>query len=65
MWLVKRNGFVLSKMGRSNVLRIVKTIMILMVAIMGPIEFSAKRLRKKLIAATVVIANAANPNAAA
>ena len=35
-----------------------------MVAIIGPIEFSAKRLKKKLMAATVVIANAANPNAA-
>ena len=64
MWLVKRKGFTLSKMGRSNVLSIVNTIMILMVAIIGPIEFSAKRLKKKLMAATVVIANAANPNAA-
>jgi hypothetical protein len=52
------------KMGKSNVLRMVKTIMMLMVAMIGPIEFSAKRLRKKLSADTVNMASAANPKAA-
>ena len=51
-------------MGRSNVFRIVKTMMMLMVAMIGPIEFSAKRLRKKLSADTVSKAIAAKTKAA-
>jgi hypothetical protein len=64
MWLVNRNGFRLLKMGRSSVFNMVKTMMMLMVAMIGPIEFSAKRLRKKLSADTVNSAMAANKNAA-
>jgi hypothetical protein len=51
-------------MGKSRVLRMVNTMMILIVAMIGPMEFSAKILRKKLIAATVIIARQAKRNAA-
>ena len=61
---VKRYGFTTLKMGKFNVLRMVKMMTILIQAMIGPIEFSAKMLRKKESAETVTMANAANPNAA-
>ena len=46
------------------VVRIVKKIMILIVATIGPIEFSANKDNSKASDATDVIAIAAKPNAA-
>ena len=50
--------------GRSMVVRIVKKIMILIVATIGPIEFSANKDNSKASDATDVMAIAAKPNAA-
>ena len=63
MWVVNKNGFIALKTGMFKVLKIVKKIITLIVATIGPIEFSAKTDSKKPSAATVNMATAAKPNA--
>ncbi len=64
MYVVKRNGLMALKTGISRVLKIVNIIMTLIVATIGPMEFSAKTDNKKASAATVNIATAAKAKAA-
>lgn len=64
MWVVKRKGLIVLKMGISMVVRIVKRMITLIVETIGPIEFSAKMESRKESAATVVMAMAAKPKAA-
>ena len=54
-------GFIDVNKGKSIDVRMVKTMIIVIVAMMGPIEFSAKIESRNDNAATVVIAIAANP----
>jgi len=63
IWEVNRYGLIRLKRGIFIVLKIVHTIITLIVATIGPIEFSAKKDRKKPKAATVVIARAAKQKA--
>src|SRR5574343_1355391 len=59
IWVVNRYGLIKLKSGIFIVLRMVLTMIMLMVATMGPMEFSAKKESKKPNAATVIIASAA------
>ena len=61
---VNKKGFIDMNKGRSIVDKMVNTMMMLMAATMGPMEFSANRDNKKDKAATVVMAMAANAKAA-
>ena len=56
---VKMYGFIALNNGRSIDVRIVNTMIMLIVVIIGPIEFSAKIDNKKAREATVVMAIAA------
>ncbi len=64
MCVVNKYGFIPLNKGISKVLRMVNTTMMLMVATIGPMEFSANMDSGKPNAATVSIAIAAKPNAA-
>jgi hypothetical protein len=46
----------LLKIGRSSVFSMVNTMMMLMVAMIGPMEFSANKLRKNAREETVIMA---------
>lgn len=58
MCVVKKNCLTFSNKGISKVERMVNTIITLMVATIGPKEFSAKMEKKKPTAATVIKAKA-------
>ena len=63
IWVVKRKGLTRLNKGMFIVLSSVLTMITLMVATIGPIEFSANKDKRKPRAATVVIASAAKQNA--
>lgn len=59
MWLVNNQGFIALKKGISIVVKMVQTMITLIAAMIGPIEFSAKTENKKASAATVIMERAA------